>query len=118
MREQESALARHQAVVVNRKLTEIKQQKAYLKAAALMEVAMGYSDQLNTALLQLGSAHEHAFEATEKRKVVVQRHAERKERWAARAEHRGNEALKVRMKGVRLCGDQQRGVSVCWGFAG
>ena len=95
VREQESAVARHQAVVVNRRLKEIKEQKAYLKAAAMMEVAMGYSDQLNSALLQLGTGHEHAFEAAEQQKVIVQRHAERSERLAAKAEYRGSEALKV-----------------------
>lgn len=112
VREQESAVARHQAVLVNRRLAEIKQQKACLKAAAMMEVAMGYSDQLNSALLQLGTGHEHAFEAAEKQKVVVQRHVERTERLAAKAEYRGSEALKVHRSVVVFVRCTNNGVSI------
>lgn len=66
-----------------------------------MKMADDHSNQLNAALLQLGTAHDSAFSVANQQRVVVQRHVDQQELWTAKAEYRGNEALKVtKLQGV------------------
>ena len=95
VREQESAVARHQAVVVNRKLHDIKREKAQAKAAAVMAEAERLNNQRNAALVQLGTAHVYAADATDQRRAVIRHHKERQTHLIINAEQRGIDAIKV-----------------------